>query len=215
MGRTTSDAAPTGTRTKRANGIASRDAILDAAAQVAGERGYEGASISAVSKLSGLPASSIYWHFADKDELVTAVIDRSFSAWVEALQQPGATPDGDDARDAFVATFRESARQLTQFPDFLRLGLMLTLELRPDELSARRRFLDSRSETLARIDRNLRRAFPGLADDDVTRLATLVLASSDGLFVAAQAEAVDLVEGFETLALAVWGAAEALRPRAD
>ncbi|MFD6305376.1 TetR/AcrR family transcriptional regulator, partial [Streptomyces sp. NPDC060223] len=37
------------TRKKRANGIESRQRILDAAVEIAGERGYEGTSIAAVS----------------------------------------------------------------------------------------------------------------------------------------------------------------------
>jgi AcrR family transcriptional regulator len=45
---------------KRADGEASREKILDAAAQIAGERGFQGTSIGAVSDRSGLPASSIY-----------------------------------------------------------------------------------------------------------------------------------------------------------
>ena len=42
------------------NGEASRQRILDAAAEIAGERGYEGTSINLVSERSGLPASSIF-----------------------------------------------------------------------------------------------------------------------------------------------------------
>ena len=56
-------------RRRRANGEESRQRILDAAAEIAGERGYDGTSIALVSERSGLPASSIYWHFEDKDAL--------------------------------------------------------------------------------------------------------------------------------------------------
>ena len=57
-------------RRKRADGELSRERILDAATEIAAERGYEGTSIGAVSKKCGLPASSIYWHFKDKDDLI-------------------------------------------------------------------------------------------------------------------------------------------------
>ena len=60
-----------------ANGEESRQKILDAATAIAGERGYDGTSIALVSERSGLPASSIYWHFKDKDALIAAVIERS------------------------------------------------------------------------------------------------------------------------------------------
>ena len=41
---------------KRADGELSRDRILDAATEIAAERGYEGTSIGLVSKKCGLPA---------------------------------------------------------------------------------------------------------------------------------------------------------------
>ena len=76
-------------RRTRANGEQSRERILDAATEVATERGYDGTTISLVSKKSGLPPTSIYWHFADKDDLIAAVIERSFARWLAALDLPG------------------------------------------------------------------------------------------------------------------------------
>ena len=73
---------PRMTRRKRANGVESRQRILDAAVQIAGERGYEGTSMAAVSAKCGLPASSIYWHFTDKDDLIAAV--RALTAYAVA-----------------------------------------------------------------------------------------------------------------------------------
>src|ERR1700739_5024255 len=75
-------------RRTRANGEQSRERILDAATEVATERGYEGTTISLVSKKSGLPPTSIYWHFTDKDDLIAAVIERSFARWQAALDLP-------------------------------------------------------------------------------------------------------------------------------
>ena len=79
---------PQTTPSKRANGVESRQRILDAAVEIAGERGYEGTSIAAVSAKCGLPASSIYWHFQDKDDLIAAVIERSFETWLAAVELP-------------------------------------------------------------------------------------------------------------------------------
>lgn len=194
-------------RKKRANGLASRQAILEATAHIAGERGYEGTSVKAISDRSGSPASSIYWHFENKDQLIAAVIDTSFSSWVEALRQrPKSDRLDGDARDELIATFRHSARQLMEFPDFLALGLMLLLEHRPTEPAARARFRQVRTETLSRISSDLRHTFPDLSNADADRLATLVLAASDGLFIAADVEEVDLEDAFELLAIAVHGA---------
>src|SRR5215471_12016179 len=127
---------------KRADGEASTEKILDAAAQIAGERGFHGTSIKAVSQRSGLPASSIYWHFANKDELIAAVIDRSYHQWVAALDRPAAVPDDADAPALFHALMRRVGETLEEFGQFMRLGLLLILDQDPDEPTARAKFLD-------------------------------------------------------------------------
>ncbi|MGV9796417.1 TetR/AcrR family transcriptional regulator, partial [Gordonia sp. NPDC003422] len=103
-------------RRRRANGEASRSKILDAATEIASERGYEGTSINLVSKRCGLPASSIYWHFADKDDLIAAVIERSFGRWLSAwnMREDG-TP-----RDRVAEMAMQVAKALLESPDFLR-----------------------------------------------------------------------------------------------
>src|SRR4249919_1993187 len=95
-------------RSKRADGALSRDRILDAAAEIAAERGYEGTSITLVSAKCGLPASSIYWHFKDKDDLIAAVIERSFGHWLTAWQ----FPDEGDAQDRMKGMAMQIAKAL-------------------------------------------------------------------------------------------------------
>ena len=56
-------------------GIQSRRKIVDAAAALMAERGFAGTSISAVSRRSGLPSGSIYWHFDSKEDLLAAVVE--------------------------------------------------------------------------------------------------------------------------------------------
>lgn len=203
---------PMTTRTTRANGRASRAAILAATAQIAGERGYEGTSIKLVSERSGLPASSIYHHFQNKDDLLEAVINDSFTDWVDAITSiPTSAPEIEkDPEALFVASYRHAAEELAKYPDFLRLGLMLILERRPEEPGARRRFAAARAETLTRLTATYRAFFSGLDDDAIRRLTTLSLAGSDGVFVAHDAEGKDIVEGFETLAWGVLGAARSM-----
>ena len=116
-------------RRKRADGELSRERILDAATEIAAERGYEGTSIALVSKKCGLPASSIYWHFKDKDDLIAAVIERSFAHWLAAWQ----FPEEGDAPDRMKGMAMQIAKALLDSPDFIRLGLMLALERRPVE----------------------------------------------------------------------------------
>src|SRR6476620_3153508 len=106
-------------RRKRADGELSRQRILDAATEIAAERGYEGTSIALVSKKCGLPASSIYWHFKDKDDLIAAVIERSFASWLSAWDIP--TEGSGEQRIVGVAT--QAANAYLDSPDFIRLGM--------------------------------------------------------------------------------------------
>jgi AcrR family transcriptional regulator len=200
-------------RKKRANGEASRQRILDAAAEIAGERGYEGTSINLVSERSGLPASSIYWHFKDKDELIAAVIDRSFRQWSETLERPVAVPEGATGEDVLRAGLRRTGEALAQFPDFLRLGLMLILERRPEEPTARSRFIDTRHVTSARVADLYRAYFGDLDEQAIRSLTTLTMALADGLFVASEIDEIALDDAFDLVATAVLGAARQLGHR--
>jgi AcrR family transcriptional regulator len=204
-------------RRTRANGEESRAKILEAATAIAAERGYEGTSIALVSERSGLPASSIYWHFKDKDALFAAVIERSFGEWLSGASIWGPLSDGTTRAEHLQAMLQRTARSLVDSGDFLRLGLMLALERRPEELSARRMFLQVRDEAYRRTVTAFARLFPELDDAAVRELATFTMAMADGLFVAHEisGESVDLVGHFETLAAAILGAAEQLGARSD
>jgi AcrR family transcriptional regulator len=204
---------PQTTRKKRANGVESRQRILDAAVEIAGERGYEGTSIAAVSAKCGLPASSIYWHFTDKDDLIAAVIERSFESWLTAVELPGEQAGTALERATLMAV--GVAKSLVDAPDFLRLGLMLALERRPTEPRGRTVFLQVRDIASHRIKNVLTELFPDLDDDSVRVLTTYAVAGADGLFVQREmhGDTVDLVEMFELHARLVYDAAVRMTER--
>ncbi len=198
-------------RRRRANGDASREKILDAAAEIAGERGYEGTSISLVSERSGLPASSIYWHFTNKDELIAAVIDRSFQTWVAHLGSAADLAGHASASSALHHAMQRTGAALTLAPDFLRLGLMLILERRPDEPTARTKFLEVRQIAHVNTVELHAALFPDLSPDDHRRLATFTLAAADGILVAHEVDAVDMRDVFDLLASAILGIVDDMR----
>ena len=61
---------------RNAQGLRTRDEILDAASSIMSRHGYEGASISAIMKEAGLQKSSIYWQFDSKAAIAAAVMER-------------------------------------------------------------------------------------------------------------------------------------------
>ena len=192
------------TRRRRVDGDASRTRILDAATEIAAERGYEGTSIGAVSTKCGLPASSIYWHFKDKDDLLAAVIERSFATWLPAWTMPA---DGEPL-DRVVGMALQIAKALLESPDFLRLGLMLALERRPVEPRARAMFLQVRAQAFDAVSQSIRELAP-LSDAQVYQLTTYAMAGADGLFIAKEidGDAVDLIALFELHAHALYAIA--------
>jgi AcrR family transcriptional regulator len=192
-------------RRTRPDGELSRERILDAATEIAAERGYEGASIALVSAKCGLPASSIYWHFKNKDDLIAAVIERSFADWLKAWR----VPDDGAPRDRLVGLAMQIAKALLDSPDFIRLGLMLALERRPVEPRARAMFLQARAQTYYDLAGTVRELAPGLTDAQVDQLVTYAIAGADGLFIAKEigGDSVDLVALFELHAQALFDTA--------
>jgi AcrR family transcriptional regulator len=189
-------------RRKRADGELSRERILDAATEIAAERGYEGTSIALVSAKCGLPASSIYWHFKDKDDLIAAVIESSFANWLTAWQVPA---EG-DARERLKGMAIQIAKALLDSPDFIRLGLMLALERRPEEPRARTMFLQARVEAYGQMIDVIRELIPELDDAQIHQLATYAIAGADGMFIAKEigGDSVDLIGLFELHARAMY-----------
>jgi AcrR family transcriptional regulator len=200
-------------RRRRLDGEASRTRILDAATEIASERGYEGTSIALVSAKCGLPASSIYWHFKDKDDLIAAVIERSFAQWLSAWQMP----DEGTPRERIVGLALQVAKAFLDSPDFLRLGLMLGLERRPVEPRARAMFIAVRAQAFDTIRTAIRDLIPGLTDTQVHQLATYALAGADGAFVAKEigGDSVDLPALFKMHLSAVYDTAERMVAEQD
>ena len=193
------------TRRRRANGEESRRRILSSAAEVASERGYDGTTIALVSKKCGLPASSVYWHFKDKDDLIAAVIEQSFATWLEAftLAEEGSP------RAQFAEMSKRLAKALLENPDFLRLGLMLALERRPEEVRARAMFLEVRDQAYEEVSAVMRQFAPDLEESSHKLLATYAISAADGLFIARElgGDSVDLIGLFELHAHLVYDAA--------
>ena len=200
--------AATAVSKRRQLGEESRRRILDAVAEIAGERGYEGTSMAAISEASGLPVASIYWHFTNKDQLLAAVIDRSFDTWRSTTDwRP---PSGPSTTGSLSVMLARNAAAFASNLDFLRLGLMLTLERRPQEPAARTRFLEVRRLTQVEMAAGYVEFFgPALAADDAARLARFTIACGDGLFIALQAEpATEFVHMFDDMAVALAAVAE-------
>jgi AcrR family transcriptional regulator len=164
----------------------SSDRILAAAATLAKERGIHGATIAAVSQRSGLPASSIYWHFADKDALFAEVIRADFARWLASVPQ-WSTSEGQSLREGLATILLPAVPSLRDVPDFLRIGMQVILDQRQEYAAAREAFLAVRAQVSAMITAWLDRALgPGVDPSDVEALTRVILNFTDGIVVGSQ-----------------------------
>lgn len=185
---------PRKTARRHQQGDESRQRILEATLAIAAERGYDGTSIGLVTEATGLPASSIYWHFHNKNQLLAETLEYSYRrwrsatpTWAERADRPAGVPDPAAMDEEIQDRIRRAAQAIVDSPEFWRLGLMLALENRPVEPLARARYLELREDTRLAIRSwwagvlepvGLR---PGSLVPD--RLARFHLAFMDGLFV--------------------------------
>jgi len=82
--------ASTRLRARRGEGDRLRAEIIDATEQlVTRSGGAEAVSVRAIAEAVGVSPPAIYLHFADKDELIRAVCDRTFAAFDTAIEEAG------------------------------------------------------------------------------------------------------------------------------
>jgi len=108
---------------------ARKDEILEVATRLFAERGYEGASMNDVAELVGMRKASLFYHFATKDALYEAVVDRVIKSMHEPLQAIYASGGSFPERlDALTRTLVES---LGARPYAARLLLRETMDWGP------------------------------------------------------------------------------------
>jgi AcrR family transcriptional regulator len=101
-------------------GLSSREVILNAARSLIGEKGYDGMAISDLSAQSGLPPSSIYYHFGNKFGVLAALLERTFEE-LHALFPDPSSYDELAPFERLEAWFSAACGSLDRRPDYLRL----------------------------------------------------------------------------------------------
>jgi AcrR family transcriptional regulator len=169
-------------------GVESRRKIVDAAAALMAERGFAGTSIAAVSKRSGLPSGSIYWHFASKEALLGEVVEEGARRWFGSLLAIGDLPSDPGARAATLLD--AAATSLEKQPEFLRLLILIALERREVDKVSVAVIRRVRARALQQIRRLVSPLLTGFDTERADRLAgefaRLVLCVADGAFIANQ-----------------------------
>lgn len=170
----------------------SRQRILDAATKLMSERGYAGTSISMITKLSGLPASSTYWHFGSKEQLLSEVLEYAVTNFLHTLPRLEDVEGTPRERFHKIVTEAFARTRSDSGPDFLRLLFMIALE----RGEGRNEVISTIRKVRRQVARGWKRAFNEIYGDSsdaavaefVERLAVFGIAASDGSFIASQIE---------------------------
>jgi AcrR family transcriptional regulator len=111
MVRTTSGHTPVSRKTQQSDHT--REALLSQCLHLFAQRGFSSTSLDDIARAAGVTKGAIYWHFASKDEIFHAILDRIRAQWQEVVHVPVSTtgdPRAQLARlfDAYDELFRES-----------------------------------------------------------------------------------------------------------
>ena len=107
---------------------ATRAGILDAAQACFHEYGVAGTSLAMIGARAGYTRGAVYWHFKNKTEVLTAMIDRERIPFIERLRRTTSSKRNTpvlDLRSALLVSFQELA-------DDERLRNMMEIMLRND-----------------------------------------------------------------------------------
>lgn len=95
-------------------GELTRKRIVEAAAPIFNQHGYEGCSLNALMEATGLKKGGIYRHFASKEELAAEAFDHTWdAAWKTRFLHVDEQGDGISKLKQFIANFLERKSPVT------------------------------------------------------------------------------------------------------
>jgi AcrR family transcriptional regulator len=163
----------------------SRQEILDAASRLMAAQGYAGTSMAHIAKESGLPQSSIYWHFSSKAGVLSAVMERGAERFFADLYGP---PDEqpETGPDVLRRTLRRASGAILAHPEFLRLFILLLLSGGDDQAVVQRVRAEGRRTLHATLCATFAEHGEHVARKVADQLADYAVGIFDGAFLAIQ-----------------------------
>lgn len=176
------------TARRNARGEASVQRILDATVQLVGRYGYDNTTIARITKFTQRPASSIYWYFQDKDELIVSALEYSYTRFARGRRSWQGFDPASPLEDQLVGEL-EPELQASESEAPLRLGIMLALEGSAAHSKIQEPFQRRRAGALESIRAWWDGAFAAAGTDQHRRepgtwwMSTLTLALLDGHYI--------------------------------
>jgi AcrR family transcriptional regulator len=174
-----------------------RDVLIAAATEVFARRGYEGASLEEIADTAGFTRGAIYKNFAGKEELFFTVTDQLNEQIIEAFR--AIAPSNPDTKDWDFSALADMWRASVQgFDELFAVSKEYELYVLRNP-KARKRAIVFRRKNRALVASfieevaersNMRLRLPA------ETLASIILASADGLTYAARVDGEDLFGPF-------------------
>lgn len=109
---------------------------MNAARVLVGEKGYDGMAISDLCARSGLPPSSIYYHFGNKLGVLAALLERTFEE-LHALYPDPSSFDHLAPLERLEAWLSAACSSLDRRPDYLQLLVAISVGPQKDAEAVR------------------------------------------------------------------------------
>ena len=94
-------------------GDRNRARILGAAVEIFVRKGFDGARIAEIARLSGLPKANIYYYFRNKHAIYETIIANLIAEWDNALSHLDAARDPADALASYIRAKLDFSRNRT------------------------------------------------------------------------------------------------------
>lgn len=206
-----------GPRGRNARGEASLQRILGATVELVGRYGYDNTTIARITKATQRPASSIYWYFEDKDDLIARALENSYSSSTRTRRSwqdlDASLPLQVQLTEQFESELRASESEAP-----LRLGIMLALEGSAAQSKVQEPFRRRRVRALSSFEQWWGAAFAQHRADGERRetgtwwMSTLTLAFLDGHYISdVIADETAVITRSRIVALALTAAFDVLR----
>jgi len=176
-----------------------RTALVDAAVELFQAEGTEAPSLDRICAAAGCTRGAFYVHFATREDLIVAAMERALQRFVGSVLEAGAATDAAGFVDTFLATIARRAPEVGG-TGALRFHHVLEACARYPQVRVRYvRLLDAAAETL-----RARLVSRGRGDDRAARAETLILVAL-GLLASVDLERPIDVDGLRPVLRALAG----------
>ena len=146
-------------RRTKADALATRHQLLDAAECLFAEKGVSRTSLNDIALAAGASRGAIYWHFKNKADLFNAMMERTTLPMEQALQQVGHEP-GQDPLAELRRSIADAMQRIAKDERTRRVFEVATLKVEyVDELMAvRARHRRVQADNVGQMERSLQAA---------------------------------------------------------